>query len=148
MAKMHAYLNFNGNCAEAFEFYAQVFGTKSMGTYLYGDIPMENAPIPEGAKGKVMHTALLLNQNQMIMGSDVVADYGHTYQEGNNAYIMIDTDTAEEAKNMYDKFYQKAKKIEAELGEQPWAELYACFTDQFGINWMIHYEGNKAHTEM
>lgn len=148
MAKIHAYLNFNGNCASAFEFYAQVFEIKSMGTYFYGDIPMGETPIPESAKGKIMHTALALNEDQMIMGSDVIPDFGHTYQEGNNAYIMIDTETADDATKIYTKLSQNAKKIEAELGEQPWAELYACFTDQFGINWMIHFEGNKTQVEM
>ena len=102
--------------------------------------------IPESAKDKVMHTALLINETTMLMGSDVVEDFGHQYQEGGNSvYIMLDTDTAEEAKNIYDKLSVNAQRMEMPLGEQFWAELYACFVDQFAINWMIHYEGNKAH---
>ena len=34
--------------------------------------------------------------------------------------------------------------MEIPLGEQFFAELFASFIDQFGIPWMIHFEGNKA----
>ena len=147
MAKIHAYLNFNGNCAEAFNFYESVFNTKSIGTYRFGEMPTDGThEIPEAAKDKVMHTALLINESTMLMGSDVVEEFGHQYQAGGNSvYIMLDTETAEEAKEIYDKLSVNAQRMEMPLGEQFWAELYACFADQFGINWMIHYEGNKAN---
>ncbi|RLZ10745.1 VOC family protein [Faecalibacter macacae] len=146
MAKIHAYLNFNGNCAEAFSFYEGVFNTKNVGIYKMGDMPpMEGAPaIPDSAKEKVMHTALFINETTMIMGSDVVPEFGHQYQAGNNVYVMLDTETAEEAKSIYEKLSVNAQRMEMPLGEQFWAELYASFADQFGINWMIHFEGNKA----
>lgn len=149
MAKIHAYLNFNGNCAEAFSFYEEVFSTKNIGTYHFGDMPpMEGAPaLPEAAKDKVMHTALLINESTMLMGSDVVPEFGHQYKDGNNVYVMLDTETAEEAKNIYNKLSVNAQRMEMPLGEQFWAELYASFADQFGINWMIHFEGNKAHNQ-
>lgn len=147
MAKIHAYLNFNGNCAEAFSFYEDVFNTKNIGTYHFGDMPsMEGTPaLPDTAKEKVMHTALLINESTMLMGSDVVQEFGHQYKDGNNVYVMLDTDTAEEAKEIYNKLSVNAQRMEMPLGEQFWAELYASFADQFGINWMIHFEGNKAH---
>jgi len=145
MAKMHAYLNFNGNCAEAFNFYEEVFNTKNIGMYRFGDMPpMEGASeIPDSAKDKVMHTALFINETTMIMGSDVVQEFGQTYQQGNSVYVMIDTDNVEEATKLYTSLVVNAQKVEMPLGEQFWAELYACFTDQYGINWMIHFEGNK-----
>jgi len=33
MAKLHAYLNFDGNCEEAFTFYEKVFQTKKSGIH-------------------------------------------------------------------------------------------------------------------
>lgn len=144
MAKMHAYLNFNGTCEEAFTFYEKVFNTKNMGMHRFGDIPADpNYPMKEEDKNKIMNTAIMINDTTMILGSDCIENFGHQLTNGNSTYIMLDTDTAEEAKNLYAALSEGAKKIEMELGEQFWAELYASFQDQFGIWWMIHFEGNK-----
>jgi len=52
MAKLHAYLNFDGNCEEAFNFYEKVFNTKNPGFMRYGDIPADPQmpPVPDEAK--------------------------------------------------------------------------------------------------
>lgn len=145
MAKVHAYLNFNGDCKQAFDFYQKVFKTEAQGTYLFGDMPADPnfPPLPEDAKGKVMHTSLRINPDTMLMGSDVVEGFGHKLTNGNSIYIMLDVDSADEAKDLFDSLSAGAKLIEMPLEETFFAELYSSFQDQFGINWMIHFEGNK-----
>ena len=145
MAKIHAYLNFNGDCEQAFEFYESVFETKNIGIHKMGDMPPNpECQIPESAKNKVMHVAIFINDSTMLMGSDIIEEFGHQYQPGNNNYIMLDVENAEEAHKLYDRLSVNAKKIEMPLAEQFFAELYASFIDQFGTPWMIHFEGNKA----
>ncbi len=145
MAKIHAYLNFDGNCKEAFQFYEQVFKTPNLGTYLFDDMPADpsHPALPEDAKGKVMHTAIKINEETMIMGSDIVEGFGHALSTGNSTYIMIDTETAQEAQEIHQALSVGAKLVEMELGETFFAELYSSFQDKFGIFWMIHFEGNK-----
>lgn len=144
MAKIHAYLNFNGNCEEAFKFYEKVFKTTSIGTHRFGDIPEDpNYPMAAADKEKVMHTAILINEHSMLMGSDCIEGFGHKVTPGNSTYIMLDTATSGEAHELYAALSEGALNIEMELGEQFWAELYASFQDKFGIWWMIHFEGNK-----
>ncbi len=144
MAKIHAYLNFNGNCEEAFTFYEKVFNTQSIGTYRFGDMP-ENPefPVNNEDKQKIMHTAIMINDSTMLMGSDCIEGLGQKITNGTSTYIMLDTETAQEAKDLYQALSENALNIEMPLGEQFWAELYASFQDQFGICWMIHFEGNK-----
>ncbi|SEI03227.1 PhnB protein [Paenimyroides aquimaris] len=144
MAKIHAYLNFNGNCEEAFTFYEKVFNTQSTGTYRFGDMP-ENPefPVNNEDKQKIMHTAIMINDSTMLMGSDCIEGFGQKIINGTSTYIMLDTETAQEAKDLYQALSENALNIEMPLGEQFWAELYASFQDQFGICWMIHFEGNK-----
>lgn len=144
MAKIHAYLNFNGNCEEAFTFYEKVFNTQSIGTYRFGDMP-ENPefPVNNEDKQKIMHTAIIINDSTMLMGSDCIEGLGQKITNGTSTYIMLDTETAQEAKDLYQVLSENALNIEMPLGEQFWAELYASFQDQFGICWMIHFEGNK-----
>ena len=144
MARIHAYLNFNGNCEEAFTFYEKVFNTKNMGLHRFGDMPADdNFPMSEEDKKKIMNTSIMINEDTMILGSDCIENFGHKLVNGNSTYIMLDTQTAQEAKDLYAALSVNAQNIEMELGEQFWAELYASFQDQFGICWMIHFEGNK-----
>jgi PhnB protein len=56
---------------------------------------------------------------------------------------MLDVESPEEAKQYYDALSEGARVMEMELGETFFAELYSSFQDKFGINWMIHFEGNK-----
>lgn len=144
MAKINAYLNFNGNCEEAFTFYKKVFNTEGTGTYRFGDMPADpNFPLAEEDKNKIMHTALMINSESMLMGSDCIEQFGHKATAGTNTYIMLDVESSEEAKKLYDALINNAQHIEMPLGEQFFAELYSSFTDQFGISWMIHYEGKN-----
>ncbi len=145
MAKIHAYLNFNGNCKQAFEFYQKVFKTENLGTHLYEDMPSEpgQPALPDSAKGKIMHTAILINPETMLMGADVVEGFGAPAMNGNSTYIMLDTATAEEARDLYNSLSEDAKVLEMELGETFFAELFSSFQDKFGIYWMVHFEGNK-----
>ncbi len=50
------YLNFDGNCAEAFAFYAKLFGGTIVHQSTFGEIPpSENMPpLPEAAKSRIM----------------------------------------------------------------------------------------------
>ena len=138
MAKVHAYLNFNGDCEQAFKFYETVFETKNIGMHKMGDMPPSpDFEVPENAKNKVMHTALFINETTMLMGSDIVEEFGQKYQGGNNNYFH---------EFEYEDSQVNAKVLEMPLGEQFFAELFASFIDQYGTPWMIHFEGNKAHS--
>ena len=55
--RINVYLSFDGRCAEAFEFYAQVLGGSVEFTQTYGDLPMAGEMPPE-QHGLVMHAQL------------------------------------------------------------------------------------------
>lgn len=145
MAKINLYLNFNGNCEEAFLFYADVFKTSVNGTYRYGDMPIEpNMPsLSEENKKKILHTSIGLKDNTMLMGADVVEGYGGKLIQGNSTYIMLDVNSIEEANTYYDALSKEARVLEMKLGETFFAERFASLQDKFGIYWMIHFEGSK-----
>lgn len=148
MTKVHVYLNFNGNCEEAFLFYEKVFKTTNSGFYRMKDMPEHpDYSAPEEDKNKIMHTSIAINESTLLMGSDCIESFGQKAVSGSNTYIMLDTDTAEEAKYFYQALTEDSNLIEMELAEQFWAELYASFEDKYGIKWMVHYEGNKKMQE-
>jgi len=144
MALLHAYLNFNGNCEEAFEFYQTVFNTPLAGLYRFGDMPADpEYPVAEVDKNKIMHTSIKINDSVMLMGSDCLESFGQKATFGTGSYLMLDTQTADEAKDLYTKLSVDAQNIEMPLGDQFFAEQFAYFQDKFGIAWMIHFEGSK-----
>lgn len=144
MIKIHSYLNFNGNCEEAFNFYKTVFKTEFTGIYRFGEMPEDpNYPIAEEDKNKIMHVGIAINPHTYLMGSDCLESYGQKVKTGTASYTMLDVDSIEEAQALYNVLSVNAQNMEMELGETFFAERFSSFIDQYGITWMIHFEGNK-----
>ena len=61
-------LSFNGQCREAFEFYARVLGGKVTAAYPYGEGPPD-MPVPPHYKDWLMHCWLEVG-DQALMGAD------------------------------------------------------------------------------
>jgi PhnB protein len=69
------YLNFDGDCAEAFAFYAKLFKGTIVYQGTFGEMPASEGmpPIPESAKQRIMHAHLKIGE-QSLMGSDTMPD--------------------------------------------------------------------------
>src|SRR4051812_22571479 len=65
------YLNFDGRCEEAIEFYGRALGAEVMQLMRYKDSPEPCAPgmIPPGAESKVMHATFRIG-GTTLMASD------------------------------------------------------------------------------
>ncbi len=76
MTKLNPYLNFNGSCEEAFNFYKSVFG----GEFKGGIMKMKDIEGMEIAedRDRVMHVALPIG-DELLMGSDVTSDMEGTH---------------------------------------------------------------------
>ena len=71
--QFNPYLNFDGDCAEAFAFYKDVFNGTVVHQSTFGDMPPDPdmPPLPAEAKHRVMHVHLQVGQ-QALMGSDTL----------------------------------------------------------------------------
>ena len=86
--KLNPYLNFDGTCEEAFNFYKKVFQTEfnPFGIMRFGDVPAseEMPPIPEEYRNRIMHVGINLG-DQTLMGSDIMPGFGNRpFQIGDN----------------------------------------------------------------
>ena len=91
---VQAYINFNGNCREAVEFYAGVFGTEKPKIMLFGDMPSDDGfPLTEATKNLVMHTEIKV-MGGTIMFSDVPPDM--PFIAGNNISLVLSSDDMDE----------------------------------------------------
>jgi len=131
------YLFFNGDCQEAFEFYARVLGGKIIMKLTHGETPAADSTPPEW-KDKIIHARFLLG-NQLIMASD--APPGH-YNEPKGYSINIGVDTPAEAERIFHALAEGGK-TNMPIGETFFADRFGMVVDRFGIPWMIYHEGSK-----
>ncbi len=67
--KLFTYLNFGGNCREAFTFYEKHLGGKVLGIMNHGETPNAGSVPPEW-KEKVLYARMRIGDTD-LMGSDV-----------------------------------------------------------------------------
>ncbi|MGE7836571.1 VOC family protein [Viridibacillus arvi] len=138
---INVYLNFNGNCREAAEFYAEVFNTEKPEIMTFGDAPQNpEYTLPEEAKDLVMHTRLnILGSN--VMFSDVFP--GSPFILGNNVSLAVVSDNEEQLKSAFEAL-KVGGKVAMELQETFFSKCYGSLKDKFGIEWQISYEAEEA----
>ncbi|WP_062381502.1 VOC family protein [Demequina pelophila] len=139
MASVATYLNFDGDCLEAFEFYRSVFGGEFLGEPMrMKEMPPspDMPPLAEGEGERIMHMALGLPGGHQLMGSDIMPSMGQVLTVGNQYYVTLLLDSEDELKDLFDALSAGG---EVSMPPQPmfWGDLYADFTDRFGIQWMM-----------
>jgi PhnB protein len=126
------YLNYNGNCEQAFRFYEEHLGGKITGVTRHGAGP-ENARLPADWKDKVLHARLEL-ANLVVMGADIPGA-----EPMRSAYVTLTLDTAKEAERVYALFIDGGQ-IFMKMEETFFASRFAMVRDRFGTSWMLLHE--------
>ena len=126
------FLNFDGDCREAIEFYAAVFKLDMPERIMtYGQAPGVN--VPDSAKDRIIYASLpIFGCN--VMFSDCFPDSG--YVKGTNIALALGTDDADEIKRIYAAL-SDGGSVNMELGKTFFSELYGMVTDKFGNTWQV-----------
>lgn len=131
--RLDPYLNFGGDCADAFRLYQSVLGgTLQMMTH--GDSPMA-AQTPPEMKNHVMHARLEVG-DQVLMGSDAPINQ---YQPGGNNFVSCQVSSVEEADRVFGGLAEGAK-ILMPLAETFWSPRFGMLVDRFGVPWMVNFD--------
>lgn len=142
MAKLNPYLNFEGTCEEAFNFYKSVFGGEFSYFSRMGDFPAEGMELKEEDRNRVMHVSLPIGDD-ILMGSDVTSGMKSLFKAGNNNYISLMPDSREEADRLFNEL-SAGGEVEMPMEEMFWGDYYGCFKDRYDIYWMINYPLPKS----
>jgi len=130
------YVNFNGNCREAIEFYTDVFGAEKPKIMLFGDAPSQGGyPLTEETKNMVMHATLDI-KGSTVMFSDILP--GMPFVAGNNISLMVGSNDMDEIKSMFNKL-KIGGTVGMDLQETFWSKCYGFVTDKYGIGWQLNY---------
>lgn len=132
---VEAYINFNGNCREAVEFYTEVFGTEMPEIMYFKDAPEDMGfPLTEENRDLVLHTSLEI-EGSTVMFSDVPP--GMSLVVGNNIGLVVVTDNMGRIRSMFGKL-EPTGTVVMDLQETFWSKLYGAVTDKFGVTWQFN----------
>jgi PhnB protein len=141
MALINTYLHFEGNTEEAFNFYKSVFGGEFAVFQRYGSVPPQPGfgECSESDKEKIMHVALPIRKENVLMGTDSLASMGHRVQVGNNFSISVHTESREESDKILSGL-SEGGQITMPLADTFWGAYFGMCKDKFGIQWMVSYD--------
>ena len=143
MAKINPYLDFNGNAEEAFNFYKSVFGGEFAMVMRWKDMPKsegsEEMKLAEGDGEKIMHIALPIGNDNVLMASDALESMGHQRIVGTNFSISVSTESKEEMEVLFAGI-SEGGTITMPLADTFWGAYFGMLTDKFGIQWLFNYD--------
>ena len=130
--QLNPYITFNGNCAEAMDFYASVLGgTPDVSTFR--EFGME-------ADG-VMHASLDTPAGFHLFASDFVEGMGEPLQQGNNLQVSISGDDSDALRGYWEGL-SDGSQVLMPLERQPWGDDYGLLVDRFGVQWHVNIAGD------
>jgi PhnB protein len=144
MAQISPYLNFQGNCELAFNFYKSIFGGEFSYVGRFKDIPpSEGMPVDPGMSEKIMHISLPISSETILLGSDTGGEWAADYKEGNNIQLSVNAESEAEADRIFNGL-AAGGRVNMPLAKTFWGAYFGMLTDQFGINWMVNYDYPQA----
>jgi PhnB protein len=128
--QLQTYLNFGGNCEQAFKFYEQHLGGKI--TML-----MHHGEQPEGGGGSdpvrgVLHARISIGGAELL-GADVPPN---RFQPMRSAYLSLTLDSDQEADRVF-ALLSPEGEIFMKMQETFFASRFAMLRDRFGTSWML-----------
>ena len=139
---LSVYIRFNGNCRQAVEYYAEVFGCQRPNIMTFGQVHHESDfHMSEEEKNHVMHTFLSIEGHD-IMFSDCPP--GMPVTQGDNLTLAYSTQDKHEITRIFNRLKDDGGRVGVELQETVWSDCYGSITDKFGIGWQFTRDSGKA----
>ena len=131
---MDVFINFNENCREAVNFYAQVFGLEEPAIMTYGEAPPNSQmPVTEETKNLIMHASLTIF-GTVVMFMDTTPDT--QVNQGDNIVLTIRSKDLDEVQSLFNKM-KNGGRILMDLQETFYSKCYGMLIDKFGIPWQF-----------
>lgn len=132
--KLLIYVNYGGNCREAFEFYAQHLGGTITMVMTHGQGP-DGGTLPPARRDQVLHARMDIG-GTTLLGVDADPAQFHPMR---SAYLTLMLDSVEEAERVY-ALLNEGGTVFMEMSEMFFAKRFAMLRDRFGTSWMLLHE--------
>jgi PhnB protein len=138
--KLHTYLNYGGNCEQAFRFYEQHLGGKITMIMTHGQSPDQRNVTPE-SKNAILHARMTIG-NTELLASDVPVN---RFEPMRSAYLSLTVESIEEAERIH-ALLSDGGQIFMPMQETFFAFRFSMLRDKFGTSWMIVNERPMQNT--
>ena len=128
--KLNTYVNYKGNCREAFQFYEKHLGGKITMISTFNDLPDKSNLPADNWKDKILHAQIEIGSG-VLMGADIP-----TAEPMRSAYITLSTTDEEETERIYN-LLSDGGQIFVKMDKTFFASRFAMLRDKFGTNWML-----------
>ena len=129
--RLDVYVNYRGNCEQAFRYYERHLGGRITGIVRHGEQP--NPALPADWKDKVLHARIEIGST-VLMGADIAQA-----EPMRSAYLTLSLDSEEDAERTY-ALLTDGGEIFMKMVQTPFANRFAMLRDRFGASWMLLHE--------
>lgn len=136
--KLHTYLNYGGNCRQAFEYYQEHLGGRIVTLLTHAQGPAADQEPPEW-RNAVLHARLEL-AGTTLFGTDVPPG---RFQPMRSVYLSLSLKDAEEVERVY-QLLKGGAEVFMPVQETFFADRFAVLRDRFGTSWMLLHERPTA----
>jgi PhnB protein len=128
------YLGFDGNCAEAMQFYEKVFGGTIKVMMSGAQSPMASQ-IPQEYADRILNAQLELPGGGLLFAGDTPMNV--PYEGIKGVTLALNYDTVLEAESAFEKL-AAGGKVTMPFGPTFWAEKFGMLVDKYGVAWVIN----------
>jgi PhnB protein len=132
--KLHTYLNYGGNCEEAFRFYEKHLGGKILMMMTHGEMP-DAKDVPAELQKAILYAHMSIGETE-IMGSDVPPD---RFEPMRSVYLSLSVDSTPEAESIH-ALLSEGGDVFMPMQETFFAHRFSMLRDRFGTSWMIIHQ--------
>ena len=129
--QLHTYLNYGGNCEDAFKFYERHLGGKITMLMRHGEAPNGNN-MPADWSRKVLHARMNLGGTELL-GADIPTD---RFQPIRSAYLSLTLESDKDADRVF-ALLSDGGQVFMPMQETFFASRFAMLRDKFGTSWML-----------
>ena len=129
--RLDIYVNYRGNCEQAFRFYEKHLGGRITGMVRHREQP--NPGLAADWQDKVLHARIEIGTT-VLMGADIPQA-----EAMRSAYLTLSLDSEEDAERVY-ALLVDGGEIFMKIDKTPFANRFAMLRDSFGTSWMLLHQ--------
>jgi PhnB protein len=129
--RLNTYLNFGGNCEQAFRFYEQHLGGEITMLMRRAEQPDQPVTWP-GWEESIQYASMRIGETE-LMGADVAPE---RFQPMRSVYLSLTVDSADEAERIY-ALLTDGGEVFMPMEETFFAVRFGMLRDRFGTSWMV-----------
>ena len=129
--QLHTYLNYGGNCEQAFRFYEEHLGGRITMLMRHGEQP-DQSQVPAGWGQAVLHARMNIGGTELL-GADIPPD---RFQPIRSAYLSLTLSSDQDADRVF-ALLSDGGQIFMPMQETFFASRFAMLRDKFGTSWML-----------